>query len=131
MSTLHRIQAETLVKVPRKAYEAAVPEVFRSAEIIEAAGGKVTKQHIVAPLSGWRFLRGDEDAVAFAKQEKVDLRQMSSTVRNTSALRLQTLPWAGSRGKGGYALLYAEAIEAGKVADPLTVSMVRPARKSK
>lgn len=129
MPTLHRIQSDTQVRVPRKAYEAAVPAIFRTKEILEAAGARVTKTHIVAPLSAWRFLRGDEDAKTFASQEKVDLRKMEANVRNTGRLRLQTLPWVGSgkqTGRTGYATLYADAIEKGKVADPLSLSMVRP-----
>jgi hypothetical protein len=127
LSTLHRFpESGTEVKVSRKAYENAVPAIFRTAEILEAAGARVTKTHVVAPLSAFRFLRGDEDAKAFAVKEKADLRKMTYTVRNTGSLRSQTIPWAGQRGTSGYAALYAEAIESGKVADSLSLSMVRP-----
>ena len=126
MATLHRFDSDTKVSVPRKAYEAAVPAVFRDKATLEAAGVKVTKDAITGPLSAWRFLRDDADAVAFAEKVGVDLRTKSVTVRNTGQLRAQTLPWVGKgrqTGKTGFAEIYG--VE-GKVADPLTLRMVKP-----
>lgn len=129
MPTLHRFpQSGTQVKIGRKAYENAVPAIFRTPEIMEAAGARVTKTQVIAPLSAFRFLRDDEDAKAFAVKEKADLRKMDHNVRNTGTLRSQTLPWVGSRGSSGYAALYADALAGGKVADALTLSMVRPVK---
>jgi hypothetical protein len=132
MSTLHRFpESGTQVRVSRKAYEAAVPAIFRTKDILEAAGARVTKTHVVAPLSAFRFLRDDADAQTFAESEGADLRTSSYTVRNTGALRSQTLPWTGKRGTSGYAKLYADMLESGKVADALTLSMVRPVAAAK
>lgn len=128
MSTLHRFDSDIKVSVPRKAYEAAVPAIFRDKEILEAAGVKVTKDSVTGPLSAWRFLREDADAVEFAEKVGVDLRTKSCTVRNTSALRLATIPWVGKgrqTGKVGFSELYA--VE-GRVADPLTLRMVKPVK---
>lgn len=130
MSTLHRFDADKQVRIPRKAFEGAVPAVFRSDDILEAAGIKVNKTHYVGPLSAWRFLRDDEDALAFAKELEIDPRTKSCTVRNTDALRASTLPWVGqgkATGKSGFASVYSAE---GKIADPITLRMVRPAKKA-
>ena len=126
MATLHRFDSDVKVSVPRKAYESAVPAIFRDKATLEAAGVTVTKDKITGPLSAWRFLREDEDAIAFAGQIGVDIRTKSCTVRNTGALRANTLPWVGKgrqTGKVGFAEIYGQE---GKVADPLTLRMVRP-----
>lgn len=130
MSTLHRFKdADAQVRVSRKAYEAAVPAIFRTDEILAAAGVKVNKTHFVGPLSAWRFLREDADAIKFAKEAGVDPRTKSCTVRNTDALRLATLPWVGQgkeTGKVGYAPIY---LNEDLVADPLTLRMVKPVKR--
>jgi hypothetical protein len=127
VATLHRfIDSDVKVSVPRKAYEAAVPAIFRDKETLEAAGVKVTKDSITGPLSAWRFLRDDEDAVAFAEKVGVDLRTKSVTVRNTGQLRANTLPWVGKgrqTGKVGFAPIYSAD---DRVADPITLRMVKP-----
>lgn len=132
MSTLHRFKdADEQIRVSRKAYEAAVPAIFRTDEILAAAGVRVNKTHFVGPLSAWRFLRGDTDAIKFAEKAGVDPRTKACTVRNTDALRLATLPWVGQgkeTGKVGYAPIYANE---NLVADPITLRMVRPAVKKK
>jgi len=128
MATLHRFDSDTKVSVPRKAFEAAVPAVFRDKETLEAAGVKVTKDAITGPLSAWRFLRDDPDAAEFADKLGVDLRTKTVTVRNTGSLRAATLPWVGKgrqTGKVGFAEIYAAE---GKVADPLTLRMVKPVK---
>lgn len=129
MSTLHRFaEADLVVRVPRKAYESAVPAPFRSKDILDAAGVKVNKTHYVGPLSAWRFLRDDEDAIEFASKLEIDPRTKSCTVRNTDVLRASTLPWVGqgkATGKTGFAPIYATD---GRVADSITLRMVRPAR---
>lgn len=128
MSTLHRFDSDVKVSVPRKAYEAAVPAIFRDKATLEAAGVTVTKDKITGPLSAWRFLRDDADAAAFAEQIGVDIRTKSCTVRNTGQLRAKTLPWVGKgrkTGKGGFADIYGQE---GRVADPLTLRMVKPVK---
>ena len=128
MSTLHRFDSDVKVSVPRKAYEAAVPAIFRDKETLEAAGVTVSKDKLTGPLSAWRFLREDADAVAFAEQVGVDIRTKACTVRNTGKLRAATLPWVGKgrqTGKVGFAEIYGQE---GKVADPLTLRMVKPVK---
>ncbi len=126
MATLHRFDSDQKVTIPRKAYESAVPAVFRDKATLEAAGVKVNKTQIVAPLRAFRFLRDDADAEAFAKSLGVDLRTKSVTVRNTGKLRTETLPWVGKgkqTGKVGFADIYGSE---DRVADPLTLRMVKP-----
>ena len=128
MSTLHRFDSDIKVSVPRKAYESAVPAVFRDKETLEAAGVTVTKDKITGPLSAWRFLRGDADAEEFASKVGVDIRTKACTVRNTGSLRTNTLPWVGKgrqTGKVGFAEIYGQE---GRVADPLTMRMVKPVK---
>src|ERR1044072_7641275 len=50
MATLHRFDSDQKVTTPRKAYESAVPAVFRDKATLEAAGVKVNKTQIVAPV---------------------------------------------------------------------------------
>jgi hypothetical protein len=131
VSTLHRFaEADLKVSVPRKAFEAAVPAIFRDKSILDAAGVKMSKDKIVAPLSAWRFLRDDPDAIAFAEKVGVDPRTKSCTVRNTGALKTATLPWVGQgrqTGKVGFSSIYAAE---DRIADPLTLRMVKPVKRA-
>ncbi len=115
------------VRVSLKKLVAAVPAPFRDligTDVIEAAGARVTKTQVIAPLSSFRFLPDDPDAEKFASDNKVALAMQAT--RNTSALRKKTLPWPT-----GYGTLLTALDEAGATFDAETFSVVKPKAKAK